>query len=85
MFGRVPKVLFSLSKSIFFWKYPVIKGVIVISSYYFKLIKEENRKRYCCLLKMDTFSTDFQQCLKKYLPKDPANTTRSDQIRYQSV
>ena len=32
-------------KSSFFWKCPEIEGVVVISSYYFKLIKEENRNR----------------------------------------
>ena len=29
----------------------------------------------CNLLKMDASSTDFQQCFKKYLPRNPVNTS----------
>ena len=58
--------------SSFFWKYPEIKGSAVISSYYFKLIKEVKPQQmfwYACnLLKMDAYSTGSQQCFKQHLP-----------------
>ena len=52
---------------------------------YFKLLFQVNKRRkpqeifsYACnLLKMDASSTDFQQCFKKYLPRNPVNTSRS--------
>ena len=34
----------------------------------------------CNLLKMDASCTDFQQCFKRYLPRNLVNTGRSDQI-----
>ena len=53
---------------------------------YFKLLFQVNKRRkpqqmfsYACnLLKMDASSADFQQCLKTYLPRYPANTSRSE-------
>ena len=80
MYGRVLKVLFRLNKSSFsgntqkskVWQ--LFQVVIIIR-------KPQQMFSYACnLLKMDASSTDFQQCFKKYLPRNPINTSRSDQI-----